>query len=453
MTEHMYWMQWSRSAKLSMGLNCLSMMRRQASWVRQVMALMSAADLPMALSWWWIFSEASTAVWEWNSATLGWSAVETPPTGLLSSSRVAQLTGVGDLEEDILHDVAAVGALELKLVALEQHVIEAPGRGGQHGGDAGLALHHLERQVDGALAGIAGGPRLAGHGVGAVAVGSQALAVDPGLGDGVGNLPLAEAEHLGHDGGRGDLDQDDVVEADLVVRVEQGQAALDLVGLDHALEHVADREDAAAGQVAAGLVGAVDPVGDGQDGAQVVRGMAPFGGQPAVVEVEPPDHGADVERAVDWVQHKRGAGNLGAVGHDGAGDNGTEQLGALLEAEALKAAAQRVEEDPSSSSAMSLISGSYSREDEGMMGAPESLENEVEKLLREAGAQVEAAAKPGEAKRLAPMEAEQRPLAVRDWVRSLDADLRLRETVDIARQRGAKARGCSAREIGSGSPV
>jgi hypothetical protein len=46
------------------------MMRMQASCVRQVMALMSAADLPRALSWWWIFSDASTAVWEWNSAVL-----------------------------------------------------------------------------------------------------------------------------------------------------------------------------------------------------------------------------------------------------------------------------------------------------------------------------------------------------------------------------------------------
>lgn len=181
-----------------------------------------------------------------------------------------QLTRVGDLEQDVLHDVAAVGALELKLLALEQDIVEAPGGSRQDGGNAALALHDLEGQVDGALAGITGSPRLAGHGVGAVAVGSQALAIDPGLSDSVGDLLLAEAEHLGDDGGGGNLDQDDVVEADLVVRVEQSQAALDLVGLDHALEHVADGEDLAASQVAAGLVGAVDPVSDGQDGAQVV---------------------------------------------------------------------------------------------------------------------------------------------------------------------------------------
>lgn len=184
--------------------------------------------------------------------------------------RDRKLTRVGDLEQDVLHHVAAVGALELKLLALEQDIVETPGGSRQDGGNAALALHDLEGQVDGALAGITSSPRLTGHGVGAVAVGSQTLAVDPSLGDSVGNLLLAEAEHLGDDGGGGDLDQHNVVEADLVVRVEKGQAALDLVGLDHALENISDGEDLAASQVATGLVGAVDPVSDGQDGAQVV---------------------------------------------------------------------------------------------------------------------------------------------------------------------------------------
>jgi len=78
---------------------------------------------------------------------------------------------------------------------------------------------------------------------------------------------------------------------------------------------------------------------------------------------------------------------------------------------------------------MSLISGSYSREEEDMTGAPDSLNDEVEKLLRVAGVAVAAAAKPDEARRLAPTEAEQRPRD--DWTRSLDADLMLREMADI----------------------
>lgn len=77
------------------------------------------------------------------------------------------------------------------------------------------------------------------------------------------------------------------------------------------------------------------------------------------------------------------------------------------------------------------------------MGAPESLGMEVEKLLREAG--VEGTAKPEEAKRAAPMEAEQRPLAARDWTRSLDADLMLREMADIVRPEEGRERVWSRR--------
>ena len=268
--------------------------------------------------------------------------------GLDGGLRV-ELGRVGDLEENVLHDVAAVGALELELLALEEDVVEAPDGSGEDGGDTGLALEDLEGQVDGALAGVTGSPRLAGHGVGGVAVGAEGLAVNPGLGDGVGGLLLVEAEHLGDDGGGGDLDEDDVVETDLVVRVEESEAALDLVGLDHALENIADGELLAVGEVAAGLVGAGDPVGDGEDGAKVVRGVAPLGSEPAVVVVEPADHGANVEGGIDGVELVGGTGDLGAVGDNGAWDGRTKELGALLEAEALKTAAESVKEDPSGS--------------------------------------------------------------------------------------------------------
>lgn len=77
--------------------------------------------------------------------------------------------------------------------------------------------------------------------------------------------------------------------------------------------------------------------------------MAPLGSQPAVIEVEPSDHGTNVEGAVDGVQDKGSTGNLGAVGNDSAGHNGAEQLGALFEPQTLKTAAKSVEEDPSSS--------------------------------------------------------------------------------------------------------
>ena len=50
--------------------------------------------------------------------------------GNLNSSLGMELGREGDLEEDVLHDVRSVGALELEFIALEQDVIEAPGLGG-----------------------------------------------------------------------------------------------------------------------------------------------------------------------------------------------------------------------------------------------------------------------------------------------------------------------------------
>ena len=228
------------------------------------------------------------------------------------------LTRIGDLEEDILHDVAAVGALELKLLALEQDIVETPDRSREDGRNTGLALHDLESQVDGTLASITGSPRLSGHGVGSVAVSSERLSVNPGLGNGICDLRLVEAEHLGDNGGGGDLDQNNVVETDLVVGVEEGQAALDLVSLDHGLENIFDGEDLAAGQVATSLVGPVGPNRLQQGWRPSCRRGGPHsGGEPAVVEVEPSDHGTNVEGSIDGVELERSSRNLRAVRHDG----------------------------------------------------------------------------------------------------------------------------------------
>ncbi|KAI6763530.1 hypothetical protein HG531_012918 [Fusarium graminearum] len=250
-----------------------------------------------------------------------------------SFSRSDRLTRVGDLEENVLHDIASVGALELKLLTLEEDIVETPDGSGQNGGNTLLALEDLESEVDGTLASITGSPRLSGH----------------GLGDSIGNLLLVEAEHLGDDGGRGDLDEDNVVKTDLVVGVEKSQAALNLVGLDHGLENILDDKGLAASEVAAGLVGTVDPVGDSEDGTEVVRGVTPLSSEPAVVEVEPSDHGTNVEGGVDGVKLEGSTRDLGTVGDNGAGDDGSKELRALLEPQSLEAAAESVEKNPSSS--------------------------------------------------------------------------------------------------------
>ena len=113
---------------------------------------------------------------------------------------------------------------------------------------------------------------------------------------------------------RGDLDQHHVVEADAVEAVLQRDHALDLVRLDHRGQHVAHRQRL----LARGDGVARQPVGRGEDAAEVVGRMAPFGREPGVVEIEPADHGADVERGLDRVELELRARHLGAVRHNGA---------------------------------------------------------------------------------------------------------------------------------------
>jgi hypothetical protein len=90
--------------------------------------------------------------------------------------------GAGDLEEDVFHDAAqyrsvqtslaqqkrtncdalrAIRTLELKLVALEQDVVEAPCLGGQSGRVSHLSLLNQESKMHSAHASVAGGPRFA----------------------------------------------------------------------------------------------------------------------------------------------------------------------------------------------------------------------------------------------------------------------------------------------------
>ena len=69
------------------------------------------------------------------------------------------------------------------------------------------------------------------------------------------------SHHLGHHRSASNLDEDDVVETDTVERVQEGEAALDLVRLDHGLENIAHQDRLA-------LTG--EMIGDGEDGTEVV---------------------------------------------------------------------------------------------------------------------------------------------------------------------------------------
>jgi hypothetical protein len=115
----MYWMQWSRSAGL-FERALLVDDADAASWVRIVIFLMSAMR---------------------SCRPAGCRDHRALDRGL----RV-ELGRERDLEEHVLHHVAAVGALELELVALEQHVVEAPALGREHRRVAHLAGLRDERE-------------------------------------------------------------------------------------------------------------------------------------------------------------------------------------------------------------------------------------------------------------------------------------------------------------------
>jgi len=203
--------------------------------------------------------------------------------GGLGSGLGVELGREGDLEKNVLHDVRAVVALELELVALKEDIVEAPGFSSKNGGHSTLTALDDESKVNSTRNGITSGPRLTGHGVGGVTVSTESLAINKGLGDSINGLLLGQAEHLGNNGGSGNLNQDNVVKTDLVEGVLESQNTLDLVSLDHALEHVLDLEDLAALDTGLGRTG--EPVSHGQDTTEVIGRMSPLGCEPAVIEI------------------------------------------------------------------------------------------------------------------------------------------------------------------------
>jgi hypothetical protein len=232
---------------------------------------------------------------------------------------------------------------------VEVDVVEAPGGSGKDGRHTTLTLHDLETEVDGLFASIASSPTLSAHGVGAVSVCSHTLTIDPCLRNCIASLTLGEAEHLTYDSSRGNLDQNNVIKTDLVEGVLEGHATLNLVCLDHGFEDIPHGEDLAVAQVSAIAVGSADPVCNGQNGTQVITGVAPLGSEPAVIEIEPSDHGTNVEGTEDRVELVGCTRNSCAVRNCGSRNDRAEQLGAVGELEGLETTSQGVKEDISGS--------------------------------------------------------------------------------------------------------
>ena len=251
-----------------------------------------------------------------------------------------KLGGKRDFEKYVLHHVGAVVSRELERFTLEEHVVKPPRLGAQNGRVAHFAGARDERQAHGAAGGVPRRPRFARTGVGRVAVGAQALPVDEGVGHRADDFVARETEHLRHHRRRRNFDEHHVIESDAIEAVLEGDDPLDLVGFDHGRQHLAHR----ARRFAAGDRGTREPIRGGEDGAQVVGGVAPLRGEPSIVEVEPANQRADVERRLHRIELKLGAGDASAIGHRRAGDDGSEQLGACRVLESLETAAERVHE-------------------------------------------------------------------------------------------------------------
>src|ERR1700730_14156388 len=72
--------------------------------------------------------------------------------------------------------------------------------------------------------------------------------------------------------------------------------------------------------------------------------MAPLRSQPGVIEVEPANHGSDVEGGLYRVELKRGTRDLGAVGHNRSGHDGAQEFRTGRIFERFQTAAKRIDQ-------------------------------------------------------------------------------------------------------------
>jgi hypothetical protein len=205
---------------------------------------------------------------------------------------------------------------------LEEDIVESPCLGGQHARKSLFALFHEQNKVDGARARITGCPRFSGTRIRSMSVRPQGLAVYPRLRDSIYRLVTVETEEFGDDSCRCYFYQDDVVKADTVEGVEECEGTLDFVGLYHTFDNVFDCERLALTR---------QMVSDGEDGAEIVGWMTPcvrvssmcrvdilddgtLCSQETVVEIEPANDGANVERAADGIELVGSSGDLRTCG-------------------------------------------------------------------------------------------------------------------------------------------
>src|SRR5438094_681711 len=131
-----------------------------------------------------------------------------------------------------------------------------------------------------------------------MSISSQGPTIQPGVRNSIRDLLFAAAKEFSGKSSGGYAHQQHMIEAHSIETVFQGENPLNFVRLDHGCEQVANTERS----VAFGRVFTADKIGDREQGAKIVGGVTPLGGQPRIVEVEPTDQSAYIECRQDWIE-------------------------------------------------------------------------------------------------------------------------------------------------------
>ena len=122
--------------------------------------------------------------------------------------------------------------------------------------------------------------------------------------------------------------------------VFQSDHALNLVGNDHCFQHIANRQR----RLTVGDAFLRQVISNGEDGTEVVRWMAPFGGKPGVVVVQPADYAADVPGGFARIEAIRGTWHSCTERYYRAFDDRAEVFRAFGETQGQQTTAQRVDQ-------------------------------------------------------------------------------------------------------------
>ncbi|MNH20573.1 hypothetical protein D3C79_803500 [compost metagenome] len=156
-----------------------------------------------------------------------------------------------DLEQHVFHHITAVRSRETErtlvfrlerqiLVGVaEQYVVKPPLPGTQYTGNTHFAAHRHVRQTHATTGRIPRRPGFTRTGIRRMPIRAQCLTVSKGVRQRRQQLLAIGTHQLGGDCGRGHFHQNDVIEADTVERVFQGNHALNLMGHDHRFKHCA----------------------------------------------------------------------------------------------------------------------------------------------------------------------------------------------------------------------